>query len=515
VKHRHRKDAGGSDAGSAHPSLKDESLSRSAAFALGVQLTTAAFTAVLQLYLVRALGPTAYGVFALALATGGLVVVPADLGISAATSRFVAERRGERAAVAEVIAAGFRLKLITAVAIAGVLFAASGPIAAAYDTDALVWPLRGAALALFGQTIMLFFQRTFIAQARIAPNLRSQIVESSVETTASIALVALGAGATGAAFGRAAGYLVGAAFALALTVRLVGRPAVKVSRRSGASGRDIIRYAGPLTIVDGAYMVFSQIDAVLIGLLLTPADVGLFQAPVRFITFLSYPGLALANAVSPRVARRGHGTTDPRPLAATLRLMIIVQALLVAPLLVWPGPIVHVLLGDGYGESATVLQALTPYVFLTGVSPIVSMAMNYVGEAKRRVPIVLGTVLLNVVIDLVLIPRIGIVAGAIGTDVAYTFYVLAHFWICRTELDLQLRLIVRTLVRAGVAAAAMAGVLLLIGTSGISLTEWLVGGIGGCLAFGGALVATREISPADLRLAGTFAWRQFPRRAGA
>jgi O-antigen/teichoic acid export membrane protein len=497
------------------PELADESISRSAAFALGVQLTTAAFTAVLQLYLVRALGPAAYGVFALALATASLVIVPADLGISASTARFLAERRGERSAVTEVIAAGFRLKLITAVVIGVVLFATSGPIASAYNSDALIWPLRAAAVALFAQTIFMFFQRTFIAQARIAPNLRTQIVESSVETTASIALVALGAGATGATFGRAAGYLVGTAMALFLTVRLLGPAAVRLSRRSSGGSRHIIRYAGPLAIVDGAYTIFSQIDAVLIGLLLTPAAVGLFQAPMRFITFVGYPSLSVANAVAPRLARRGDAARDPRPLAASIRYMILLHAALVAPLLVWPGPIVHVLLGSGYDGSIAVLRALTPYVFLTGIATITSLAVNYVGVAGRRVPIVLATFLLNVVIDLALIPNIGVVGGAIGTDVAYTFYVLAHFWICRSTLELPLRPIATTLVRAAVAAAAMAGVLLAVGTTGLSAADWVVGAIGGCLVFSAALVATREISPSDLRLAGNFAWRRLPGRAGA
>ena len=243
---------------------------------------------------------------------------------------------------------------------------------------------------------MLFFQRTFIGQARIGPNLRIQVLESSVETGASIALVALGAGATGAMFGRAAGYLVGGAFALAVTVRLIGRAAVALAGGFGIDSRRIIRYAGPLMIVDGAYTVFSQIDAVLIGLLLNTAAVGLFQAPGRLITLLGYPGQALANAVAPRLARQeGNGPTF-KPLTSGIRYLIIVQATLVAPLLVWAGPIVDLLLGSRYGKSVEVLQILTPYVFLTGISPIVSLAANYLGIATRRIPIVLATVALNI-----------------------------------------------------------------------------------------------------------------------
>jgi len=495
------------DAGNQPP---QESIPRSAAYAFAVQLTTAAFTAVLTLYLVRALGPSEYGVFALALATAGLISVLADLGISPSTSRFVAERRGDRRAVAAVISAGFKPKLAAAALLSVGLFAASGWIASLYQAESLTWPLRAGAFAFFGQTLMLFFQRTFIGQARIGPNLRIQVIESSVETGASIALVALGAGATGAMFGRAAGYLVGAAFALALTIRLVGRAAVALAGGFGIDSRRIIRYAGPLMIVDGAYTVFSQIDAVLIGLLLNTTAVGLFQAPGRLITLLGYPGQALANAVAPRLARRAGNEPTFKPLASGIRYLIIVQATLVAPLLVWAGPIVDLLLGSRYEKSVEVLQILTPYVFLTGISPIVSLAANYLGIATRRIPIVLATVGLNIAIDIALIPRIGIIGGAIGTDIAYTFYVVGHLWICKTAIGLSLRPIAIVLLRATVAAGAMAGVLFAIGTTGLTPADWALGAVGGSLAYAAALIATREVSGAELRLVWNFAGRQLP-----
>jgi O-antigen/teichoic acid export membrane protein len=492
----------------------EESIRLSAAFAFAVQLTTAVFTAVLMLYLVRALGPGAYGVFALALATGALVAVPADLGISASTARFVAERRGDRRKVADVIAAGFKPKVATSALIAAALFAASGWIASVYHAESLTWPLRGAALAFFGQTLMLFFQRTFVAQARVRPNLRIQVVESAVETGASIALVALGTGATGAMFGRAAGYLVGGAIALVLTVRLVGRAAVALSGGFGFESRRIIRYAGPLTIVDSAYTAFSQIDAVLIGLILNTTSVGLFQAPNRLITFIGYPGAAVGTAVAPRLARQAGAPPDLNPLRSSLRYLIIIQVALVVPLLVWPRPIVDLLLGSGYSESADVLQALTPYIFLVGIAPVVSLAANYLGIARRRIPIVLATVAMNVVIDIILIPRIGIVAGAIGTDVAYTFYVLGHFWICKTTMDLSLRPIAMTLLRATVAGLAMAGVLLLIGTDGLTPANWVIGAVGGSIVFALGLIVTGEVSGDELRLVQSFATRQLARRTG-
>ena len=72
-----------------------DSISRNTAFAFGAQLTSAAFTAGVTLYLVRKLGPSGYGVFALAVAIGAMVVLLADLGVTQSAERFIAERRSQ------------------------------------------------------------------------------------------------------------------------------------------------------------------------------------------------------------------------------------------------------------------------------------------------------------------------------------------------------------------------------------------------------------------------------------
>ena len=60
---------------------------RNSAYSLAAQLSTAGFTAILTVYLVRALGPARYGVFALAVGIGALLVLPSDFGISSSTAR--------------------------------------------------------------------------------------------------------------------------------------------------------------------------------------------------------------------------------------------------------------------------------------------------------------------------------------------------------------------------------------------------------------------------------------------
>jgi len=473
-------------------------LLRNATFGLLAQVTTSVFTAVLTLYLVRALEPSGFGLFALALTIGGICLLLADAGMSNSAARFIAERRDNPGAIAQLFSDALRLKLVLGGLVALALVALAEPIAAAYGHPELTWPLRGIALAVLANALLLLCLQTFIATGRLRSNLRVIFLESAMESTASITLVALGGGATGAAFGRAIGYGFGALIA-ALAVRsLYGNLAFRL-RGSMRRARELLTYAGPLFVTNSAYTLYSSVDVLLIGALLNAAAVGLFSAPMRLMVVLGLVGIAVSNAVAPRLALSDSGHRDVASFRTSLRLLMIFQAALVAPVVVWAEPVIVLLLGADYRESADVLRLLAPFMFLAGISPLISNAVDYLGRAARRIPIVFSALVINAVIDVTLIPIIGVEAGAIGTSVAYMVYVPGHMWLCRQVIDVPLRPLGATLARVLAAAAAMAAVLLASGTRELSAGEWIFGVLGGTAAFCVVLVLSREVSLAELR----------------
>ena len=475
-----------------------DTIARSTGLAAVSQLSVAAFTAFLTLYLVRVLGPSEYGIFAVALSVGALALLPSDLGISLSAARFIAERREEPTAAADILRDALRLKVVVGLVVSVALIVVAEPIAWIYGEPGLVWPIRAVSVAVFGQGLVLFFQRAFIALGRVAVGLRIVVSESAFEVGATVTLVMLGMGAGGAAFGRATGYLLGTLVAVVLTVRALGRRAVAGPGHVREAMRSIAGYAGALLVIEAAYTLFSQIDVLLVGALLGPAAAGVFQAPVRLATFLGYPGLAIANGVAPRLARGEAQQPNVGAFELGMRLLIVFQALALAPLLVWAEPLVDLLLGSEYAESASVLRALTPYIFLSGIAPLLALGVNFLGEARRRIPLAFAAVTVNTVVCLVLIPEIGVVGGAIGSSLGYLLYVPAHLVVIRRTLDLSLRPLGATLVRSLLAAAVMAGVLAALGTGEVSLPLLAAGAFVGTAAFTLTLYATGELRRRDV-----------------
>jgi O-antigen/teichoic acid export membrane protein len=480
--------------------LVGASIRRNALFALLAQITTGLFTTVLTLYLLRALGPDGYGVFALALGIGAVVGLIADFGIPYSVSRFLAESRHDHERVVSLLSDALRLKLASAALLTGVLFALAGPLAAAYDNPALTWPIRGIALSLFASSIFSLYTSAFIALAHVSVNLRLTFLESLVETVASILLVALGAGAVGAALGRTIGYAFGALAAMVIVGRLFTSSSIRPFGRGSGRTREIAVYAAPLFITEGVYTIYAQVDVLIIGALLGTTAVGLFSAPFRLTVPLGYVGQSLANSVAPRLAHRGREAGSVKAFQSSLRGLIVYQSILLAPLIVWAGPIVNLLLGSQYRASADVLRVLSLYIFFDGPSRLISTTVNYLGRAASRIPIVLFSLGFNVALDLILIPSIGVVGAAVGTSLAISLlYVPAHLRVCRQELDLELVPIAATLTRALVSAALMASVLYAVGTESLSAAQWILGGAAGVVVFCAGLVLTGEITRSDIR----------------
>src|SRR5215211_2909064 len=468
--------------------LRGDTISRNALYAFAAQMGTAAFTAGLTIFLTRKLGPAGFGTFSLALSVTGLLLRPAGGGTSQAAARFIAEHHGDVRGIRGVLGMALRYRTLTATGIGVLLFALAGPISSLYNTPELVGP-----------NLMTFFRYALIALRRASEGFALVMSESAAEAAATVALVLAGGGATGAAYGRAAGYAFGVVLGIFILARLLGGSPILRTGPSPVGRKQFVSYAGAMLVVASATAVYSQLDVLLLGAFLTTSAVGIYSAPLRFISFLGYPGLAISQGVGPRLARHRADPPKVRALERGLRYVILFQAWLTAVLLVWAGPIVDLLLGPAFAQSADVIRVLMPSIFLNGIGPLLFAALNYAGEGKRRIPYAIATVLLAAALDVVLIPRIGVLGAAIGSDIAFALFIGAHVWLVRRFIGLRLEPLVATSLRSLAAAAVTAGILALFGTHDLSVLDWTVGLAAGTAAFVAGLLITREISWPELR----------------
>jgi O-antigen/teichoic acid export membrane protein len=477
---------------------RDGRVSRDATLAFLAQMVGAALTAVLTIFLGRALSPAQFGYFTFALSIITIASLFADLGITTSSGRFLAERRADPVAAAAVFRTTMRIKLQIGIPTAAGLFIFAGPVCALFGTPGALWAVRGCAIVLLAQSIFGLFLAAFIALGTLRYNVLLATIESVAEAAATFALVLLGAAAAGAAFGRAIGFTVASAAGVAVARRTVG----SLRGRAADDGlvvppRRILSYAGPLLLVEAAFRAFSSIDVLLIAAIVGGgARIASFGLPMRLASFLEFPAAAVSSAVAPRLAQRR--AEDVVLLSQSLRYLILFQMLLTAPLLIWPDAIIHLLFGSKYPEAPAVLRALSPFVFLGGIAQLTTLSVNYLGLARSRVPIAVVMLTVNAVIDVILLPRIGVVAGAIGTSAAYAIWVPAHTWILRRRIGLGVSALLLTAARSCVAGLVLVGVLALLGTGVVPLPIMLAGAVAGPVVYVATLFALGELTRTDV-----------------
>jgi O-antigen/teichoic acid export membrane protein len=493
--------------------LADHGASRNTLLQFISNMAGVIFTGVLTLFLVRALGASGYGRYALAVTIAGLLVLPTGLGLPMAVGRYLADNRNDIGQLRAILALGLKLLVPATLMVTVGLFASAGLIAKAYGDPRLAWPLRLVALSVMGQALFTFLSYAGAALRQSGMPLRMAIVESVTETSSAILLVVVGAGAAGAALGKSIGYAVATVAGFVLIGRLLGRVRLKERVNAKVAPRQVLGYASATFIVDVGYTVIARVDILLIGVLLTSAAVGSFSAVLRIVTVLGYLGTAVSAGVAPRLSLAG-GSPDTRAFNQAIRYLLIVQGLVLAPMIVWAKPLTDLLLGSGYPRSAVIMQVLSVTAFVSAPAALLSVSVNYLGAAQRRVKVIFLTLVLGVVSTYVLIDVLGLVGAAIADDIVAIVYVGASLWLCAQLISVEVSPLMACVARTVIAAAAMALVLRIVGTEHLSPVQWVIGGAAGAIAYLGALFLSGEVSVLELRsFAAQFVSAARPARA--
>lgn len=397
------------------------SLVRGATWSLLANVSQAAMKVVATVLLARVLGPADMGVMLVVLSMVALMSIFTDLGLSAAMARRLSEAPTEAAGT---IAMAVRLLLPVLLVVGLIVFAYADGLSAllglqTVGNGTLSYRTLLVALLISGVAFK-FVSKAFEGLRRVDLSGRITVLIGWAPWAAAIALASLVAPTGVVALH---GKLVGEAlWVVALTVALVALVRRSIDQMPrGISAVGLIRYALPMVITTAGVYVYTQSGVLVVQYFLDSSAVGLYGTAVRLIEVLHVPAAALGAAVAATfVHLRSVRPERSRDLyEVTVRLLLIAYLPIGVGLWLVADPLVVFVFGAPYEASALIVKWYVPFLIFKALSAPASLALVYLGFAGRRALWVVLSALANVILMLILVPRVGIVGAALAAQLTY------------------------------------------------------------------------------------------------
>jgi O-antigen/teichoic acid export membrane protein len=436
-----------------------------------------------NLMLLRALGVEGLGVHASLTALVALAAFGAGLGIDRLLRREIAR---DPASAGPRVAAG----LAASAALSGVTGAAIVAwVALADGRREVVLAAVFAAVALGLQTLAAVPVAYFHGVRAMGLGVPASLAGRACLVVGTAVAAGLGLGVT-AAF---AAQALDAAVTLAVTWGVFRRLGVRLPAPRPTEVRALVRDALPfgLNVLFGG--VYLGVDVLLLAWLRGDAEVGAYRAAGMLLALFPVLADTLTTGLFPRMARHlGRPDLAGAELRFASRLLLAVSVPAAAGAVLTAEPLLVFLGGPPFAASAVPFAVLAPLLPLRFLNNGYGMTLSALDRQDLRTRGVFLAALLNVLANLVVLPRYGAV-GAAATTLLTEAALLAWNRRAVAPLVTGLRL-GDTLVRVGLPTAGMAATMLLLPPVHVLLAI-AAGGV----VYAGAALLTGAVRRDDLR----------------
>jgi O-antigen/teichoic acid export membrane protein len=209
-----------------------------------------------------------------------------------------------------------------------------------------------------------------------------------------------------------------------------------VSHTNVSFKKEIFKYNIPLFFTAIGIMFIGEIDTVMLGILSSDVQVGIYSASKQIISKLPHIALAISLGTMPIFAKLN---SDNRKelnslFIKLLKINSLIFGSIVVILLTTAWFFVPLLFGQEYIGAVLPLQILTVYLITFSFSVFLNAFLDYQGKAKKRAINISFSVVLNIILNYLLIPRYGATGAAIATTTSYLPYVVLNWFEVRKFL---------------------------------------------------------------------------------
>lgn len=371
----------------------------------------------------RVLGAELLGVYVLASTTLLFASLVASLGMGHTFVRFMPVHlsRGDKPGAASVFGLGARLVLVSSGVFGALLYLLRGVVAGPIFDEPLLEPILPlVAVGVVGATFQLVLGHTLRSLKKTAQeSLCLEVINKAAKLLVFGVLAYLGLRLSGITIALVASYVV----AVGTMVFLINRQAPYLlhgPRVSSTPRRDVLAFSSVMLFVGFMNYSLSISDRVMLGILGTSTDVGIYNIAFLISNILMLVFMGFNASFAPVISELYHNRRlqELRSLYSSLTRGILI---IIIPAFCW---IV------GFGDD---LLSVFGGEFVAGYAALVILAVGVVvrctvgtvgtmlvmsGHQRYNAANIVAVTAMNVVLNLFLIPRYGLLGAAIATTVS-------------------------------------------------------------------------------------------------
>lgn len=182
----------------------------------------------------------------------------------------------------------------------------------------------------------------------------------------------------------------------------------------------------PLVISGFVLVLFQRLDVIMIKYFLGDEQVGVYSASMNYMMIFSIPTMVLSESLAPKIF-----ASDSRVVRLSfLKSISLIGALMSVLMLLTSREAIVFIYGQGYVASIGCALVLSVAPFLIGLGSSAGQLIIKDGVQKSAVVKSLIACVVNIILNFLLIPWIGIIGAALATVISlFVAFYLSHFFI--------------------------------------------------------------------------------------
>ena len=394
---------------------------------MGAEISSRIIRIALVVFAARLLGDEDYGKFSFALSFTSLFLIFADMGIHQLIVREVARKPGD---VTRFFANALVIKIILAVFDFLLVFTIINLTNKPYEIKVAVYILTAYQIVI---SFNLLFRAIFQAFEKMKYDAIVTILQSMLDTTLGVGILLLGGNFHQLALMYLIGSIIIAIYCLIVIAKKFTPIVIKIEI---PLIRFLIKEGLPFGILFFFAMMYNYVSSVILSFMTTDEIVGWYMAAYRLVFAVLFIPTGTMRALFPVLSRNYKESLEKFKsiFKQAFKFMFFLGVSIAVLTTLLADKIVLLLYGQEYANSAPILRILIWSIALIFITTLMTHTTRASDRQRFTAKVVAFSAVLNVVLNLILIPKFsykGAAFAAVATE-ASTF--LFHFFYLNSKI---------------------------------------------------------------------------------